>query len=93
MLDEVADLPEAPRDLEAVIGRGRSWDDALEDIEWEDGDVLVVGSSSMGPVARVFLGSRANKIVQHSPVPVVVVPRGVAAELADEAARAQSSSA
>ena len=36
-------------------------------------------------VARVFLGSHSEKIVQHSPVPVVVVPRGVAEELADEA--------
>jgi nucleotide-binding universal stress UspA family protein len=90
VLDEIADLPEVPRELDAVIGKGRSWDDALEDVEWEDGDVLVVGSSSMGPIAHVFLGSRANKIVRHSPVPVVVVPRGVVAELADEAARAEA---
>jgi nucleotide-binding universal stress UspA family protein len=46
--------------------------------------VLVVGSSSIGPVARVFLGSRASKIVRNSPVPVVLVPRGAAAELAEE---------
>ncbi len=63
-------------DHELVIGHGANWDQALEDVEWSDGDVLVVGSSSIGPVARVFLGSRAAKIVRHSPVPVVVVPRG-----------------
>ena len=62
-------------DHELVIGRGTSWDVAIDDIEWEDGDVLLVGSSSVGPVARVFLGSRAAKIVRNSPVPVVVVPR------------------
>ena len=45
----------------------------------------MVGSSSVGPIARVFLGSRATKIIQHSPVPVVLVPRGRAAELAEEA--------
>ena len=39
----------------------------------------------MGPVARVFLGSRAAKNVRHSPVPVFVVPRAVAVELAEEA--------
>jgi hypothetical protein len=33
----------------------------------------------------VFVGSRASKIVRHSPVPVVVVPRGAVAELAGEA--------
>jgi nucleotide-binding universal stress UspA family protein len=84
-LDAVGELPAVPRELEAVVGHGETWEDALEDVEWEDGDVLVVGSSSIGPVARVFLGSRATKIVRHSPVPTVVVPRGVAAELAEEA--------
>jgi nucleotide-binding universal stress UspA family protein len=64
-----------PNGFPSVIGRGEDWDEALEDVEWDDGDVLVVGSSSIGPLAQVFLGSRANKIVRHSPVPVVVVPR------------------
>jgi nucleotide-binding universal stress UspA family protein len=87
-LAEVEDLPSVPPDCEAVVGRGETWDEALEDVEWEDGDVLVVGSSSIGPIARVFLGSRSSKIVQHSPVPVVVVPRGRAAELAEAAVQA-----
>ena len=59
----------------AVIGHGRDWDEALADVEWDDGDLLVVGSSAVGPVARVFLGSRAAKILRSSPVPVLVVPR------------------
>jgi nucleotide-binding universal stress UspA family protein len=49
--------------------------------------VLVIGSSELGPAARVFLGSRATKIMRHSPVPVVVVPRQKAEELADRAVR------
>jgi nucleotide-binding universal stress UspA family protein len=87
-LERVAEQPAVPADCEAVVGRGEDWEEALDEIEWEPGDVLVVGSSSVGPVARVFLGSRSEKIVQHSPVPVVVVPRGVVAERADEAASA-----
>ena len=55
--------------VEAVIGRGSSWAEAIDDIGWNEGDVLVVGSSELGPVARVFLGSRATKILRHSPVP------------------------
>lgn len=84
-LEHVAQLPVPPRVLDPVVGYGENWDEALEDVEWDEGDVLVVGSSSIGPVARVFIGSRATKIVRHSPVPVVVVPRGAAAELAEEA--------
>jgi nucleotide-binding universal stress UspA family protein len=85
VLERVRDLPSVPQECEAVVGRGESWEDALEDIEWRDGDVLVVGSSSIGPLARVFLGSRSAKIIQHSPVPVIAVPRGVAEELASDA--------
>jgi nucleotide-binding universal stress UspA family protein len=59
----------------AVVGRGASWEEAIDDIEWRDGDVLVVGSSSAAPPARVFLGSRASRIIRHSPVPVLLVPR------------------
>ena len=68
--------------VETVIGRGSSWGEAIDDIGWADGDVLVVGSSDLGPVAQVFLGSRATKILRHSPVPVFVVPRGRSEELA-----------
>ncbi len=71
----IAALPDAPAIAESVVGRGHTWSEALDDTEWTDGDVLVVGSSSVGPVARVFLGSRATKIVRHAPVPVIVVPR------------------
>ena len=60
---------------ECRIGRGHDWETALNDITWHDGDLLLIGSSESGPVARVFLGSRAAKIIRHTPVPVLVVPR------------------
>jgi nucleotide-binding universal stress UspA family protein len=82
-----------PDGAEFAVGHGEDWGDAMEDIPWHEGDVLVVGSSSIGPVARVFLGSRATKIVRHSPVPVVVVPRGRAEELAEEAVAGTSTAA
>lgn len=69
--------------VETVIGSGASWGEAIDDIGWTEGDVLVVGSSDLGPIAQVFLGSRATKILRHSPVPVFVVPRGRSEELAN----------
>jgi nucleotide-binding universal stress UspA family protein len=60
---------------ESAIGYGRDWRDAIDHIGWTEGDLLLVGSSSVGPLARVFLGSRASKIVRNSPLPVVVLPR------------------
>jgi nucleotide-binding universal stress UspA family protein len=83
-LQQAKDLHPVPQPLEIVVGYGEDWDEALDDIEWRDGDVLMVGSSAVGPAAQVFLGSRASKIVRHSPVPVVVVPRAAAQELAGQ---------
>ncbi len=78
----VKEVHPAPPPLDVVIGHGEDWGDALYHIDWDDGDILLVGSSAVAPVARVFLGSRSSKIVRHSPVPVVVVPRATAQELA-----------
>ncbi|MGY4712312.1 universal stress protein [Mycolicibacterium sp. CBM1] len=58
--------------LQVVSGNG--WDQALDAAEWQDGEVLALGTSPRGDVARVFLGSRGSKIMRHSPVPVLVLP-------------------
>jgi len=85
LIGEVSSLPRPPKIDGTVIGMGHTWESAIEDVEWDAGDVLVVGSSSLGPIARVFLGSHAAKVVRNSPVPVVVVPRRAAQELVEEA--------
>jgi len=63
-------------DVELVAPVGTSWPDAFERIDWEPNELLIVGSSSAGALRAVFLGSRATKLVRHSPVPTLVVPRG-----------------
>jgi nucleotide-binding universal stress UspA family protein len=60
--------------VETVLGQGGSWAEALHDVAWNDGDLLVVGTST-GPFSRFFLGSHAAKIVRNSPVPVMLLPR------------------
>jgi nucleotide-binding universal stress UspA family protein len=61
-------------DMPRVIATGSGWDDSVRSIDWQSGELLAVGSSAVGPLARVFLGSRAAKLVKASPVPVVVLP-------------------
>jgi nucleotide-binding universal stress UspA family protein len=85
-LEQVRELPRAPREVETVLGSGATWEEAVDEVGWHPGDVLVIGSSELGPVARVFLGSRATKILRNSPVPVIVVPRRRVEELAGQAA-------
>ncbi len=65
--------------LTFAIAEGHDWARAIRTLEWEDGDILAIGSSSTHPIARVFLGSSATKIIRYAPVPVVAVP-GVATE-------------
>jgi nucleotide-binding universal stress UspA family protein len=87
VLAEVERLPRLPSAIESVVGYGTDWAGAIEEIGWQDGDLLAVGSSPAGPLERVLIGSRSSRIVRHSPVPVVVVPRGAAQALAERAER------
>jgi nucleotide-binding universal stress UspA family protein len=84
---EVERLPRLPSAIEMAVGHGTDWAGAIEEIGWEEGDLLAVGSSPAGPLERVFIGSRSSRIVRHSPVPVVVVPRGAVQALAERAER------
>ena len=77
--------------VEAAVVSGRNWEDALDSLPWEEGEVLVVGSSRLGPVRRVFLGSSSTKIIRSSPVPVVVIPRGADVHLDEDTTVARSS--
>lgn len=61
-------------DTATVAGHG--WEAAVDAAAFTDSDLLVVGSSRLGPIARVFLGSSASKIIRYAKVPMLVVPRG-----------------
>ncbi len=61
--------------VEVTVGSGYNWRDAVESVGWANGDILALGSGAAGPAAQVFLGSAASKILRHSPVPVMIVPR------------------
>lgn len=62
-------------DVDVVVGNGNDWREAVEAVSWEAGDMLLLGSGAAGPLAHVFLGSAASKILRHTPVPVMIVPR------------------
>jgi nucleotide-binding universal stress UspA family protein len=74
MMEELRTDTVVNDDTELQVVSGNGWDQALDDADWLDGEILVLGTSPRGGVARVFLGSRATKIVRYSPVPVLVLP-------------------
>lgn len=73
--EALTSLPEPrPADVQAVVATGRTWQAAMDRLDWQRGDLLVVGSSRTGLAKRLFLGSNATKILRASPAPVIVVP-------------------
>ena len=53
---------------------GHSWKEALDKADWQEGEILALGTRPRGDIRRVFLGSRSTKIIRESPVPVLVLP-------------------
>jgi nucleotide-binding universal stress UspA family protein len=69
-----AELPDGV-DAEVVVAEGESIEDAVAGLDWQPGEVLLVGSSRLAQPRRLFLGSTAAKMLHEVPVPVIVVPR------------------
>ena len=67
-------LPDAP-EIESLVAEGMTLESALKKLRWDDGDLLVVGSSRFAAPRRIFLGSTAARILAGVDVPVVVVPK------------------
>ncbi len=65
---------------EAFAAQGASIEDAVADLDWQDGEVVLVGSSRLAQPRRLFLGSTAAKMLRELPVPMIVVPRTHASE-------------
>jgi nucleotide-binding universal stress UspA family protein len=70
----IAALPAEPR-VAAGIADGKTWKAAFDSVTWKSGEILAVGSSNLGPLMRVFLGSNATKIVRHATIPCLILPR------------------
>ncbi|KAB1652226.1 universal stress protein [Pseudoclavibacter chungangensis] len=56
---------------------GESFEDAIEGIDWREGDLALIGSSRLANGPRIFVGNRALRILRRLPVPVVVIPRDI----------------
>ncbi|MGW5684653.1 universal stress protein [Nonomuraea sp. NPDC003754] len=73
------DLEKAARgwEPEAAIETlaGRNVAQAMDGTSWLDGELIIVASSSSGPLRRVFLGDTSVKIIRVAPRPVLVLTR------------------
>ena len=69
-----AELPEGLA-AEVVVASGESIEDAVSHLDWQGGEIVLVGSSRLAQPRRLFLGSTAAKMLKEITVPVIVVPR------------------
>ncbi|MHA7304353.1 universal stress protein [Arthrobacter sp. TMN-49] len=62
-------------EIDVVVGSGRTIEDAVDRLDWQDGELLMIGSSRLAQTKSIFLGATANRILRALPVPMIVVPR------------------
>ena len=74
------------RELHTRIAAGTPWREVLAAIDAEQADLVVAGTHGRRGLARVALGSVAERIVRTSPVPVLTIP-GHAFERREQAGR------
>ncbi|MCV7089557.1 universal stress protein [Mycobacterium interjectum] len=61
-------------DVALDVVTGHDWEGALRKVDWQDGEILAMGTRPRDEIRRVFVGSRSAKIIRESPVPVLVLP-------------------
>ncbi|MEE1621241.1 universal stress protein [Zafaria sp. J156] len=75
LVEAARTLPEGVA-TEITVGQGRNDEEAIQELDWEDTDLVVIGSSRLAQKRRLFLGATANRMLRALPVPMMVVPRG-----------------
>ena len=58
------------------IATGSDINSAMQELTSEEGEVAVVGSSRLAVPGRLFISSKASRILRSIPVPMIVVPAG-----------------
>lgn len=64
-----------PVAVTSAIADGKSWKAALNGLDWMDAELLIVGSSNLGLLLRVFVSLNSAQILHNAPVPCLVLPR------------------
>jgi len=73
--EAAAELEAARASVERVVVDDSPVDALLSAASEHKADLIVVGSHGEGAMSAAFLGSTAMKLLHHSEIPVLVVPR------------------
>lgn len=56
------------------VAVGKTIEAAVEELDWRDTEIALVGSSRLAAPMRIFLGVTAHRMLHSLPVPLIVVP-------------------
>jgi len=73
--DEIVDKHQN-MSIETELAYGPNVADAMETPRWKKGDLLLIGSTPIGALERVFVGSAAGEILRNIKTPAIVIPAG-----------------
>lgn len=65
----------ADTELSSAVIRSSSIEEGIDELDWEDDEIAIIGSSRLAERRKIFLGTTANKMMRSLPVPMIVVPR------------------
>lgn len=74
MIDYAATLPEPFQHQEPLIREGGPAEQILECAERQSADIIVLGARGLGVWARWLIGSTSEKVLNHAPCSVLIVP-------------------
>jgi nucleotide-binding universal stress UspA family protein len=60
-------------DVDGALVMGNPWDQVLDVAKQRGADLIVMGTHGRRGIARVLIGSTAEKVVRLSPIPVLTV--------------------
>ena len=60
-------------EFKTVYLMGKAWEKIINYAEEEGMDMIVMGNRGLGAFSRTLLGSVSSKVINHSPITVVVV--------------------
>lgn len=80
VLDEAVASVGAQLDVTSTVAEGSTIENAVESLSWNDGEIVIIGSSRLAEHRRIFMGNTAHKLLRALPVPLIVVPRSLAGE-------------
>lgn len=88
VLDEAVASVGTRTDVTSTVAEGSTIENAVESLPWNEGEIVIIGSSRLAEHRKIFMGNTANKLLRALPVPLIVVPRS----LDDEASPPESPS-